>query len=123
MDLRRKKKIVTQRLSLCYRSAPLWSGSAFLPVLVFFLATLFSSGQLCAQAVTGISGTVVGSSGAVMPNVAVTITNDTTNVVSQAITSSVGTFKVVGLKPGPYTVAAEATGFKKSVQNGVTVEV
>jgi hypothetical protein len=113
---------VTQRLSFCYRSASA-CGPAFLPVLVFLLVALFSSGRLCGQAVTGISGTVVDSSGAVMPNVAVTITNDTTNVAAQAVTSSVGTFAVVGLKPGPYTVAAEATGFKRSLQTGVTVEV
>src|ERR1700722_1163096 len=123
MDLRRERKTVTQRLSACFRSAPGWRGSAFLPVLVLSLAALLSSGRLGAQALTGISGTGVDSSGAVMPNVAVTITNDTTNVVSQATPSSVGTFTVVGLKPGPYTVAAEATGFKKSVQNGVTGEV
>src|ERR1700733_6909317 len=104
MDLWRERKTVTQRQSVCYRDDPGWSGSVFLPALVLFLAASFSSGRLCAQAVTGISGTVVDSSGAVMPNVAVTITNDTTNVVSQATTSSVGTFTVVGLKPGPYTV-------------------
>ncbi len=114
---------MTQGSSYFHRSVLNWCGSAFLPVLAFSIAALFPSGRLCAQAVTAISGTVMDSTGAVMPNVAVTITNNTTNVVSQATTSSVGTFTVIGLKPGLYTVAAEATGFKRSVQNNVTVEV
>ena len=114
---------MTQGSSYFHRSVLNWCGSAFLPVLAFSIAALFPSGRLCAQAVTAISGTVMDSTGAVMPNVAVTITNNTTNVVSQATTSSVGTFTVIGLEPGHYSVAVEATGFKRSVQNDVTVEV
>lgn len=114
---------MTQGLSYFHRSVLSWSGSAFLPVLVFSIAAVFSSGRLCAQAVTGISGTVIDTTGAVMPNVTVTITNNTTNIVSQTTTSSIGTFTVIGLKPGPYSVTAEATGFKRSVQNDVTIEV
>jgi hypothetical protein len=90
---------------------------------MFSIAALFSCGQLNAQVTNGIEGTVTDSTGALLPNVAVTITNNSTGVVSRATTSAVGTYTVIGLQPGQYSVAAEAAGFERSVQTDVTVEV
>ena len=114
---------VAQKWSSFHRRVLSWSGAAILATSMLFVAMLFSAGRLDAQVVTAISGTVTDATGALMPHVSVTVTNTATGVVSLATTSSVGTFTVVGLKPGPYSVAAEATGFKKSVQTDVTVEV
>jgi hypothetical protein len=72
-----------------------------------------------AQASAGITDT----SGAVISAAHVTITNDDTAVVNRAVTSSSGTYVLRGLPPGKYTVAVDATGFKRAVQKGVTVEV
>jgi hypothetical protein len=76
-----------------------------------------------AQANAGISGTVTDASGAVIPDASVTITNEGTSVTSKTTTSGAGSYAVTGLTPGPYTVTVEKTGFKKSVQNHVNVEV
>ncbi len=76
-----------------------------------------------AQANAGITGTVTDSNGAVIPGAKVTITNQGTSVVTRTATGGVGTYSIVGLNPGAYSIAVEAPGFKKSVQTGVQVEV
>ncbi|MHB1936662.1 MAG: outer membrane beta-barrel protein [Acidobacteriaceae bacterium] len=93
------------------------------PALIFSVVLLFSSTPLNAQVANGINGTVTDATGAVVAGAKVTATNNSTAVVSHAVTSSAGTFVVVGLNPGHYSVAVEAPGFKRSVQTDVTVEV
>jgi hypothetical protein len=65
---------------------------------------------------------VTDSSGAVVVGASVTTTNAATGVVSQAVTSSAGTFTVIGLLPGTYSVAVGAKGFRK-VATTVVVDV
>ena len=86
------------------------------------LALLLSVAPLRAQVQSGISGTVVDPSQAVINGARVTITNNSTGVVSNTVTSTAGTFNAVGLIPGEYTLAAEAAGFRKS-QTTVAVEI
>ncbi len=62
------------------------------------------------------------SSQAVIGNARVTITNTSTGVVSNAETSTAGTFNVVGLIPGHYSVVVDASGFRKSITT-VVVEI
>ena len=76
-----------------------------------------------AQASAGITGTITDSSGAVVPNANVTVTNVGTTVSDKTVTSSAGTYSFKGLNPGKYNVSVEAAGFKKGVQENVTVEV
>lgn len=89
----------------------------FLSVLVFFMAALFSVVRLNAQAVTGINGTVTDTTGAVIPGAHVTVTNTATGVKSETVTSSAGTFTIVGLNPGNYSVVVESRGFKTARAN------
>ncbi len=100
----------------------LWLTVAFLPVLVFSVGVFFSGVQVNAQVLSGINGTVTDASGAVITGAHVTVTNSSTGVASSAVTSSEGTFTIVGLIPGQYSVAAEVTGFKRT-QTDVTVEI
>ena len=100
-----------------------WTGLAMISVLLFSVVVLLSGTRLGAQITNGINGTVADSSGAVIPAAEVTVTNNSTHVVSHAVTSSAGTFIVVGLNPGQYSVAVVAAGFKKSVNSDVLVEV
>ena len=96
--------------------------AAFLSILVVCLALLFSGAALHAQVQNGIDGTVTDQSGAVVPGARVTVTNNATGVVGSAVTSSVGSFNIVGLIPGDYSVTVEAAGFK-TVKTDITVEV
>ncbi len=76
-----------------------------------------------AQASAGVTGTITDTSGAVVSNAKVTITNEDTSVSSRTVSSSVGTYFFKGLNPGRYRVAVEAAGFKTAIQAGVNVEV
>jgi hypothetical protein len=76
-----------------------------------------------AQVLSGISGTVTDTTGAVVPNANVTATNNATGVTKTAVTSSAGTYSITDLIPGTYTVKIEAPGFQVSVHDGVGVEV
>jgi hypothetical protein len=76
-----------------------------------------------AQGLSGLTGTIMDESGAVVPDVAVTATNNATGVSSRAATTSVGTYTITDLIPGPYTVKFEKSGFRTSVLNNVYVDV
>jgi len=70
-----------------------------------------------------ITGRVNDKSGAVLPGVTVTATNVATNVSSTTVTTGEGLFTIPYLTPGTYTVAAELSGFKKSVREGLEVRI
>ncbi len=64
-----------------------------------------------------IGGRVIDESGAVLPGVAVTVTNKNTNISSDTVTNETGTYSLLYLTPGPYTVTAELQGFKKMMRD------
>lgn len=91
---------------------------------VLFLC-MFLGGQ-CALAQVdtgGLMGTVKDSSGAVIPNAKVTLTNEGTSLVLTTVTRGDGTYIFTPLKIATYTVEAEATGFQKGRNTGVTVNI
>lgn len=64
------------------------------------------------QAETGrITGTVLDPSGAVVPNVIVTVKSAATGLERQTTSTSAGTYAMTNLQPGRYTVSAQAPGF------------
>ena len=78
------------------------------------------------QGVSGrILGTVQDASGAVVPNVSVSIANQDTGISTKIVTTSGGEYRVDNLPPGNYQVRVEAPGFRPIVSNGnqVTVDV
>jgi len=86
-------------------------------------AAVFLPGDLHAQALASITGTVTDTSGAVVGNASITITNDATNVKRTTVSSSAGSYTITDLIPGIYTVKVESAGFQASIHNGVGVEV
>ncbi len=96
------------------------------------MSRLFSALLLClalvspafaqSQAANGsIEGTVVDSSGGVLPGVTVTVTNTDTGAVRSLVTNESGIFRAPLLTLGTYTVTAELEGFKKFEQVGIRV--
>jgi len=78
--------------------------------------------QLSAQTTySSIVGSVVDPSGAAIPNVAIAVTNDATNIKSTAETDQYGNYLVDKLIAGQYTVTAERAGFKKFVNQHLTL--
>ncbi len=90
--------------------------------VVFFLPG--ATTRLAAQVTGGtILGTVTDSTGASVPNVQVSITNTSTNVVTNLNTNDAGLYSAPNLLPGPYTVMVKATGFATSVVKGIDLTV
>jgi outer membrane receptor protein involved in Fe transport len=96
---------------------------------VAFLLFLFTvSGMLVgtslAQDATGtVLGTAVDPQGSVIPNIQVTVTNTATAQKSVTKTGSDGTFRVLNLPIGEYTVTAEGTGFQKLVTGAQKLQI
>ena len=74
-----------------------------------------------AQTTATITGTVLDTSGAVIPNAQVTLTNEASADVRVVASNGDGNFVFPSLIPGSYTVTVELKGFKTSKQTGVVV--
>ncbi len=101
--------------------------AAFSTLLLTLAAALLfvSSGPpASAQNTTAgaIAGTVSDSSGAAVPNAAVTITNQETKNVKSATTTAKGFYSVENLPDGDYTVAITASGFSPVTIKGIHLD-
>ena len=90
---------------------------------VFVLLALMSwSLGASAQTVQGVvTGTVFDSSGALLPNATVTLTNEGTNISQTAVTGPEGLYRFPLVPPGTYTVSVKATGFAEVISTGIVV--
>src|SRR6185295_16932647 len=92
--------------------------------LVIAALALLSSAQMYGQAVSGsLLGTVIDSTGAVVPAAKVTITETKTGSSRTMETNASGNFAFPTLEPGTYQVAVEREGFRKAVTEGVELLV
>src|SRR6266404_486722 len=87
----------------------------------FFLAILCSSMALAQRDLGTITGIISDPQGAAVPNAKVTITEDATGLTYDVQTNSAGEYIRPLLKPGTYTVTAEATGFRRIAQKNVVI--
>ncbi|PYS37826.1 MAG: TonB-dependent receptor [Acidobacteria bacterium] len=78
----------------------------------FVCLLLLTSLAMAQTSTSEISGTVRDSSGAVVPNASVTLTNEATGVTYKQSTTNAGLYNFPALPVGSYTVTVEATGFK-----------
>ncbi|MGH9720131.1 MAG: carboxypeptidase regulatory-like domain-containing protein [Bryobacteraceae bacterium] len=86
------------------------------------LSSLLASAFAFAQTGQGIIvGLVNDSSGAIIPSVAVRITNTQTGFVHTATTNEEGLYRVPYLNPGMYEIAFESQGFKKLLRTNIQV--
>src|SRR5215469_4660870 len=74
-----------------------------------------------AQYGAAIQGVVRDKSGAVVAGAKVTVTEQSTGVNHDSLTSASGFYSVPGLAPGTYTVSVEATSFKAETISDVAV--
>ena len=92
-------------------------------ILAVMACFMFSSAAF-GQRVTGsIDGSVSDISGAVLPGVEITVTNDATGVTRATITNETGLYNVPLLRSGTYSVQASLPGFRTELRSGVLVEV
>jgi hypothetical protein len=94
--------------------------SALAAVLFLLLTVPYCSAQTDQGAITGI---VQDSSGAVIPNAEVTVTNVDTGLVLQARSNSSGVFVFSPLKIGSYTVSVSSTGFQTVSRENLHLDI
>ena len=92
-----------------------------------FVCLFFASGAVClldAQVErASIVGNAVDKSGAAMPGVEITVTNEATRTSVKVLTDSAGAYTVVNLIPAKYTVSASLSGFGPVVFRGFELQV
>src|SRR6266511_94631 len=102
-------------------------GRTFSARFLCVVALLFAaapSGRLFAQSPTGsITGNVVDSSGGGIPGASITATQSDTGAVRTVTSSANGTFRILLLPVGNYSVAAELSGFAPARVINVVVNV
>lgn len=85
-------------------------------LLCALLAALPAWGQIGTSTITG---RVTDPTGAVVPNVSVTVVQLATNFTFTAVTNQEGIYRVPSLQPGQYRITFEAAGFKRGVRENV----
>jgi hypothetical protein len=89
-------------------------------ILAFFIF----AGVVSAQTTTGsISGTVTDTTGSVVPNATITVTNVQTSISENAQSNGSGNYVFPALPAGDYTLSARATGFGTVNQSGLHLDV
>src|ERR1700733_5822018 len=96
--------------------------SIFSAILLFLASALFPH-NLLAQSAASVSGTVVDSSGAAVPDARVSLKNTGTNVEQATVTSSSGTYSIINVAPGDYSIQVTKTGFSVATITQVVLAV
>src|ERR1700722_572450 len=98
-----------------------WGSWVLVAVCLLTMVALPAMGQ---TAGTGaLAGTVTDSTGAVVPNVKVTVVSEGTGQERSGVTAGDGSYSITLLNPGNYHVKFEATGFQTIDIPSVTVTV
>ena len=95
-----------------------------LRLLIVVLAVLaVTPSAATAQTITGrISGTIVDTSGGVLPGVAVTVREEDTGFTQTTVTDERGAYVLVNLPLGNYKVSTELQGFKPMARTGYVLQ-
>src|SRR5262245_43353988 len=84
----------------------------------FMICCLLSIALAFSQSFTAsVRGSVTDGTGALVPGAAIIVTEVGRNVQHKTVTDSSGRYFITALPPGQYTLAVEATGFRKYVQS------
>jgi len=92
-------------------------------LIAMFVVALLLIPSAGAQENAIITGTVMDSTGAVVPNVEITLTNPATGQVRKATTNTLGAYVFPSLGVGHYTLTATAQGFHKYIVTDIVVNV
>ena len=106
-----------QRFSSDLKAARLFCS---LLAMTIFLGVVVCKGQ---QVEASLYGFVKDQAGAAVPEAQITVTNEANGVSVTAKSGPDGSYTVNALRPGSYTVAVAQTGFEKSIQTGIQLDV
>ena len=111
------------RISTIFAHSGVSATRIFSVVTLFVISLVFWNPRSYCQALSGISGTVTDATGAVIPMVSVTITNNETHVERTLTTSSAGVYRLTDVVPGVYTVKFSKDGFSPLTVQQLHVDV
>jgi hypothetical protein len=89
----------------------------------FLFVVLMMMPAAWAQDNATINGTVADSTGAVVPNAQISLTNPATGQVRDAVSNSAGAYRFANVGVGTYALSASATGFQKYTKSNIVVNV
>jgi uncharacterized membrane protein len=91
--------------------------------VMFVTLVLLAPAAAWAQFGSAIQGTVTDVQQALVPEATVRVTNMTTGVTREAVTSADGVYRVTSLGPGAYRVEVEKEGFDKAQRDSVRLGI
>src|SRR5215467_5076963 len=91
--------------------------------ITIFMFLLAGTWALSQTTTSNLSGVVRDSSGAVLPQVKITLRNVARGTVRVATTDVEGRYSLSAVEPGTYELRAERSGFTSEVQTGVVLTV
>jgi hypothetical protein len=83
-------------------------------IAVFSVCCVLCVHSSWAQRTAGLTGVATDSTGAVVNNVKITVTQQLTGVTNSTLTDDSGVYQFVELDPGPYSIKASRDGFETS---------
>jgi|GEM_PF-130189 hypothetical protein len=98
-------------------------GSGWILLAIALLLMLPSRKAFAQYDLGSLVGTIHDSSGATVPNVTVTVTNDATGIATVVKTDQSGDYEVPSLRVGVYTISASASGFAIAEAKSISVSV
>ena len=90
-------------------------------ILFFVLFSASCLGAFSQGFQGGLRGSVKDAGGAVIPGVAVTLTNEATNLSRSIVGNESGEYDFAALEPGSYKLTAAKEGFKTTELAGIRV--
>src|SRR5947209_4693304 len=84
---------------------------------------LAAASAFAQQGTAEIAGKITDQQGAVLPGVAIVVTNEATGVFREVVSSPGGTFFVPQLAPGRYKISAKLAGFRPIERTGLVLQV
>src|ERR1700734_2662860 len=96
---------------------------ALFALLGLLVAACMPSLMAQSAGTSGLTGTITDPSGAAVPNVTVTLTNNDNGQIRTTSTGSDGVYKFSLLQPGSYKVHFSAMGFKSAQVDSVSLNV
>jgi hypothetical protein len=92
-------------------------------VLALVFPLLFAGSSAYAQSTfASITGTVTDTSGAIVPNTRIVVTNQATGIQSSAQSNAAGIYAVPQLNPGSYSLRAQANGFEEFLVSDIVLD-
>ncbi len=93
-----------------------------LAILIRVLFSCLAAVPLLAQRTAELRGTVIDSTGGVLPGVAMTLINKGSGQERSQLTDSAGSYVFATLPNGEYMLRAELSGFKTQIRDGVVLQ-